>query len=845
MKNTINNLYTKDASSFGVSLSFMLKASEYKIYCQMADVDPVTGANVTESASVSTGGKVLGTVIKDITDAVVKEVTVTDMYSMDNTMLMGSQDNSNQDIKLYLGKPFPVVTGLLAATDTSATFPERDVFASVFVNPVTKDKLSGVFAWKATTVVTLQVNATRFQAGRYILAFLPNGGATHDVQSAEWNRMKRASKEQVTQLPHVELDLATDTEVILRIPYVSWMHSCPTPNASFTSSTVGSPGWFFLYPYYPLIPGSGSTTCDYTIWVHYEDVELFSNATAQMADVTAQEQASNGPISGGIRVIQRHIGFAKVKIDAVVKGINWVLDATAGAASLLGWSKPANLNDADERSLRIHPAYPNADGKDNSSILALSQRNYVDPAVGFAGSQFDEMTIDYIKSIPSYSGTFLFTAALNAGDTILTERVEPSAYSTIYLDGAANMLCCTPIGFLGQMFCYYRGGIKYKFKFVKTEFHSGRLLVTFSPVDTNKAASLTPPTLAQAAYLQKTIIDLRHCSEFEVTVPYVSNTSWKTTNRAYGGGAPTDGEPYAIINLQVLSPLVNPDTVSSTVPIIVEVSGAKDLEFAVPKQWQMSAYVPNTIQMGYIEAQSGEITTGVVNVNIGNTFEHNLTIKDAAMCIGEVTTSLRQLLKRPTFLTHSTVATAYNISVYPYYSSKTIGTATVPTKFGTIDNYTIFTAMYALKRGSVRLKFIPDVPSQDSAMITSLRGLTPFDTITFPYGASTLFPGLIPLPYLATNNCQTSVQKVEWGVSIAVPYYNITVSQPSCSHLLNNTNGVLPGRFGCSPVSVFSTYMGPNTTSATTTILRYGGDDVNFGMFCGVPPLYASASVPT
>jgi hypothetical protein len=73
---------------------------------------------------------------------------------------------------------------------------------------------------------------------------------------------------------HVEVDLNTDTEVILRIPYIN--HYVAEPVAAISLNTyLGEVGAIYLRPYVPFASAAGSTVAPYTVWVNLENVELF------------------------------------------------------------------------------------------------------------------------------------------------------------------------------------------------------------------------------------------------------------------------------------------------------------------------------------------------------------------------------------------------------------------------------------------------------------------------------------------------------------------------------------------------------------------------------------------
>ena len=75
----------------------------------------------------------------------------------------------------FLKKPTLLQQGVLTATDTGVLW-KADPWGTLMASQKGQ-KLAGVFSTQFKVVVTMQVNANRFQQGRYILGFMPSGGA--------------------------------------------------------------------------------------------------------------------------------------------------------------------------------------------------------------------------------------------------------------------------------------------------------------------------------------------------------------------------------------------------------------------------------------------------------------------------------------------------------------------------------------------------------------------------------------------------------------------------------------------------------------------------------------------
>jgi len=822
---------------------------------QMDSESPDVSSHIAEGAIVKTGSSNLGNTITNITDAVVKTADKASHVSISRPLLNNANDMTDQSIKFYLGKPVVYQSGLVSATDTSSTFTAFDVMHPLYTNAVFLNKISGVFSFRATAVFTIQFNATRFQQGRYIFYHVPTGGArSGTVMSAEWIRMHTFAKSNVTTLPHVQIDLNKDTEVSLRVPFVSWMTAMPTPNTTAVTPTIGSPGVVGLYPYMALTTGTGSTTtCDYTIWVHYENVELFSNVNTQCSDIEFQmgyadrEAVSRGPVSSGLKLVSNGARLAKVPLAKLLDGIDWVADVAAGMAHSLGWSAPRIATAPVRMNQNLFVNNSNGDAARNIQLIALSANNKIDACPGFAGSEYDELTIDYLKGIYSYDETFSFETTDVTGDVLYSEVVAPQAFRRSILDGAVDTMVTTPIGLLALMFGQYRGGITYKFKFVKTEFHSGRILVAVNPIDYNRVTSGAVPSLAQTDYLHKTIIDLRECNEFEIEVPFISNTLWKST-----GGAHTIannpyyiGEIYARITVFVLNELKAPPTVSTTVSMIVEVKGSDDLEFSLPMSANLQPLIPSAISMqcNDIVFQSGEPSTGIVNSGmIGTASTSSDWLANAAAASGEVVTSLRQLLKRPGYLMNNTTGTNLYTEIVPTGWTPAVSNA-LTASAGTGDLTTLLSSMFCLRRGGTRLQANPDT-------IASLQMLTgtyvPRD-VTDTRSVVRTFTAVYPFSYALrafVNNANWVVQRLDWGFVAEIPSYATSHAQPTIAHMYDGSNAQSYQIYGSSTGSAFFFALGGGTLP-TMPWYRSGADDTNYGGFAGIPVMYPSTTAFT
>ena len=128
---------------------------------------------------------------------------------------------NSQTIIDFLQRPSILTSASFTASDSGILF-STDVCS--IITSQKHSRMSNIYTWRADFELTLQVNADRFQQGRYILFWLPSGGALSPTVTGNylpWKNMHTCNLTKITQLPHVEIDLATQTHVSLTIPYTS------------------------------------------------------------------------------------------------------------------------------------------------------------------------------------------------------------------------------------------------------------------------------------------------------------------------------------------------------------------------------------------------------------------------------------------------------------------------------------------------------------------------------------------------------------------------------------------------------------------------------------------------
>lgn len=700
------------------------------------------------------------------------------------------------DLKDLIERPVRLQAGTFTSSDNTRLY-SSDPFVALM--SAWSTKLDRAQLVHADIELTLQVNAMRFQAGRYILAFLPSFGAdTTSTNFAAYDKMHAAVLSQITTLPHVEIDLAYDTSVSLVVPWRSVVAAWP--NQSVISHKVGF-GKAILFPYWPMIPESTAATCGYTLYARFINASISAPTVAQSGTEVEQKKAGIGPVSGFFGKVSKATGILSQVpvIGSYLKPMSWVSGLLGQAASVFGWSKPPVLNAPTLFQTRKLGYVEVSDGASTARPLGGFSTNAVQPTGIGKTPVEDEMALSFLLSKPAYYTNATWTTVQTAGTSVLTLGTIPANYLTSYATGGVYL----PFSFPVTLFRKYRGGLKFKFKLVKNEFYSGRIGAFFQPLETGGVLATATSDLALG--YQRTIIDIRTTREFEIEIPFISVHPYKNIDEGFGN-----------LVLYVVDPLVCPDNMAGTIPILVEVCAADDFEYA---DFGYVGHIP----MAPFTTQSGlEVET----FKMGK--DSKPTMGPSKVAIGERFSSLRQVAKMfSTFTSTYTYSAAEGQTFNPFlvtYRSQGTSLATAPTApTCTGDVVNLIMSLYGVHFGSMRVQFFYNTTGN-----TAFRYGTADPTSDIILGNSTT--SVYGIRGFAQTNDETA--------DFIIPAFTHDAGR-ALPAVLVNTNAatpVSPAGVGRSTRALFiRTFAGTGPTGAFYS--RQGSDDFNCTHFVSIPVL--------
>lgn len=725
----------------------------------------------------------------------------------------------------FLAKPRVIQEITVSTADTvGAIIGSATLNGALYGYPPYAEKLAGYNLVRFTTVFRVVLNAMPFQQGRLLCYFIPLE-RDYQLSNGTYAQLHDRQNVQRTQLPNIELDFR-DGAVELEIPYVA-------PTTHMNSGGFLDPGTFKIAILSPMKTGpAASTDCDLTVFVSFKDVELAApifvpqsgvkntrtkvrRGKAKFSPILDEEEAQPGWASTALSKVA-DVSGALSTIPVYGDLASLVSGAANQASKLLayfGWSKP--ISDKESSPFLSLPLrhFGNGSGVNTGDTFTLDPTSKMAPMKGFAGTDMDEMAFSYIKEIPANIGLFSVSTT-DIHDTIIYSiDVGPSFMS--FTESFVGAVCTAqgaylpPAFYVASQCAYWRGSIIMKFKFVRTDFHSMRLLITYTP-----NANINP-NIADSSFAMRDIIDIRSCDEHEVILPYMKNTLYENYTVSMGR-----------LEIRVLNELKAPETVSDTVDVLVYASAGPDFEVSGFLPGRNIPFVP---QSGILGSEAPLDPTLMQNAaSIGDPILSIKTLINASveMLFDEATNTTSVLQFRPFIASLATLDLSVDFLQAPQFVN------------GAMDSFSIFAPGYVLLRGSARVtildesttanpsyftaKFCPDNRVPGSGIIQAaskaLKGVIPaFRLLETAYsGIVSGRPHQSSADYVVPHLAKTQYKQIRV----------VTPNEPSSYF----------DKFDTSEMSLVVNASAPGNYK----ILRSGGDDLRLGYFVGFPPILAS-----
>lgn len=597
-----------------------------------------------------------------------------------------------------LSKPTLLTSGSFGTTETANTILWETPLPHDVVEFLDTQAMWYFAHYRCDMTFTLRLNSTGFNTGIVRLAYLPIG----ETATGATNILNRC---QLSQLECVEMDIARDSEGEFTIPFVNGVGYCSLARGH-------THGKLFLYAYTRLNTAVGASPPTYMlsvklekVWLDQPAVDARVGGAIPKVDDKVQPQAGQikrrvkldserGVISEALHNVSVGLShFSKVPlISEIAGGLSWATSVGAKVAAAFGFSKPQITETPMWVTQTTQLGYQNVDGDDHSQSLGLYRENRVAFLPGLSFTDEDELSLSFFTKRWAHLSSFEWRESDLTGIGLYSIGVGPEYFRQY----EAPLYTYVPAAFPCIYTEKWRGGWEFKLRVASSLVHTGRLLVVFTPTES------ALPTIQTYHRCYHIILDISELTEVVFTVPYRGELQYTSTATRAG-----------TLTIMVLGPLKSQSAVTTnSIEVAIQVRGASDLEYAVPKSRpafqpvvrdpQSEDGIPPVDGYDYdivsetVEPHAGDeravVSLGPIPTDRGTTF--------AEVCIGEKLLSLRQLLKRTTRLTFPD-ASSSTMAFCPY-SVSTVGVSKPTSSWS--DSAAPIYSCFTYFRGSMRFK---------------------------------------------------------------------------------------------------------------------------------------------
>ncbi len=573
----------------------------------------------------------------------------------EQAFLMNNGQMTELSLSAFFERPVEIANFDVAIAGTvSSVYDVWDLFT---MEPSVRAKLRNYAYIRGDLHVQISVSGSPFHYGRLLCSYQPY--AARNETLIEYASLGAAYRPMLmnylTQSKEcVIMDIKANKPCELICPFISTKpahrlyNSATTVISDVTSyedlAEAGS-----LYVYTLNAPGAVSATASpisVQIYAWMTDIQLGCTTATQIA-ITSESGADERKVGP----IEKYASNAKQVSDALqkvpflepfAKASSYVFGGVKGLASVFGWSKP--IIDERVQYVKNRPFSNGAVciGEDTAKMLTFDphQELTVDPSV--VALNHDDMLLKEMFTRETYLTTFQWAPTdTKMASPIFKCRVQPQL-DTINEGVTLDFYQPTALSFASTPFAYWRGKVKFRFDFVASAYHRGKVALYYEP-NIAQEAIIDADIDLNKNYMQ--IIDLQDTQSVEICVDWASPRSWLHTFDSansilnYGEHFSATSNSYLYCNgyigVTVFTDLQSPD--DSTIDVNVFVSG-EDMHY--------NQMIPDHLPSSRVTSESGsdladqDVTCKILNETGAET--HWISHYH----FGEEPVSVRSLLKR-------------------------------------------------------------------------------------------------------------------------------------------------------------------------------------------------------
>jgi hypothetical protein len=534
------------------------------------------------------------------------------MARIKNRTAMESDFTDDQwTIEKMLGKPIKCATINWSTTDAedsylllNGTFPLVIIpidYLTAHLECMQTNLLKSYTFARYAVEFEVQINALKMHTGRALLGYIPIT-TTNAIPT-------NVSATRASMYPGIYIDAANANPVHLTVP---WVHMQSAFNQTVNRWPNVGLGSLFLKVIAPLTATTNvSSTVELTIYMYLRNAQLrvpvnpaltfltpvpptvrehryFLNETQGLFDDLGGFLKQVGEVAGGIYSgIENavNLDFSEAAGDfgkAIQTGLTIVEDNPEIAALLL--DRPMCLKSEVMSKNMTFSSFAYGIGSDTVTRLDITPFSMYVPN----GDVFSGFANDHdLKSIlmrPAIIARFDWASTTTTGSLLYSRTIAPLA-----LDNGAGS--DTWISYISDAFTYWNGSIVFHIDIVASQFHSGRLVIMYTP-----GVYAQPASLVEGTNWPMAVLDLANVSNHSYAFKCDYNAPTPYLKVRNGANRP-DYTGIGRLLIYVQNALVHTDNVATQVRVIVSASAGEDFHLWGPRQptlkdWPNETTVP-------------------------------------------------------------------------------------------------------------------------------------------------------------------------------------------------------------------------------------------------------------
>lgn len=770
-----------------------------------------------------------------------------------------SDITSRTDLNQYLNRPVLIKTvNWTEAASVSETFYPWYLY---FNHPSIKKRIDNYAFMKCNLNIRVLITASPFYYGAVLVSYKPySDEAVCPISTVSANQLISRS-----QRPSFNVYPQDTMGGEMKLPFL--FHK---EYMDITSQTDINMMGALNMTSFDVLRNANSVTGDSAtiqVFAWADNVEL-SGPTIALA-LQSRDEYHEGVVSKPASAISHYAG--KLSGWPIIGNFATATSIAAGAvasiASLFGYTNVPNIKEQAAFKPTSNPLLATTDISVAIEKLTLDCKNEltIDNSTYSAGPP-DPLSIQSLCSRESYLTAFLWSATDTPSTLLFNSLVTPCLYRNYaYTFGippvAGNEILNTPMSMVANLFQYWRGDIKFRFVFICSQYHRGKVRILWDP----KAQIGSTPSAFTEIFSK--VIDISEQTDVSITIPYNQAAAFlptlnvpRTQSTMYGTSAVTPTvDNNGIMAVSVLNRQTSP-VASAPIQVLVYVS-APDIDFESPDEV--------SIDYNAYPLQSKDC-------DLSKPCEDNLFETAKAdehlnlLYMGEKIVSLRQLMRRAShsitlactdfYQAYTQIGSTMNrMPLYPGFDPNGIGAAATfgspgvdaPYNFCSYTPLNWVTQCFVGYRGSVIWHFNVN-GSNEATNILVRRSKNVLDANAY-INASTIIPSsesqtqrigklrtnLTPMGSTLVNS------KVQTGVAFLAPWYS--QFKFAATTALQRTLG--RSVFGTTTDSVSTTIV---VEASATKPAVYSSIDMYVGIgtdydpvfFLNVPVVYYKAGLP-